>query len=298
MHTDIRPFNDSLQVHTSSFGPTNCDTCASSLHFDFLTLKNNPEITVGDYPFRPSITGTPGAKVKVAWDVIGGVGPFINIFQPGNGLTLANFLNGNNYEYDSIRPYKMQLTLFDFLNRNVSAEYYLGVSDSEDVSLNISYIDSTQLLIASINHPGPISYVWDNGSTNPALSLTNAGQYRVTATLSNGVQLSQSILYQPGATPTLFGVNLRSTRLKGINIASRQIRIRYYDQNGKLWSTDLGFQNTGEFFELANANPYPEKDKAGRTVLWARLSFSCTLYNAQGDSIPVSGEAVVAIPQG
>lgn len=298
MHTNIIPFNDSLEIYTGSFGPTTCDTCASSIHFDFVERKNLPQITVGNFDYLPAPAATQGVKVKVTWDTQGGISPLTSIFNPGDGSTFANFQNGSTYQYTGNGPYTMKLNLSDALNRTVTTEQHIGSSVNEDVALEIQHIDSADILIASVNQPGPISYLWSNGSNNSTLPLSSGGAYSVTATLSNGTQLSQSIHFTPGIQPSVFRVQLKSTRINNTNIAPGQIRIRYFDNNDQLWSSALGLQGLGDFFQVSELIPYPEKDRAGRIVYQARVRFSCKLYNVLGDSIPVTGEAWLAVPNG
>lgn len=195
----------------------------------------------------------------------------------------------------------------------VTTEYANGCSDEicSDVFLpnnpcksEIQYVTDSSggfstIYSSNVTGTNPIQYTWTFDDSIEV--YTAEAKYTYNSSTSkiqhvklrtydaSGCETNVAIKHPIGSTTDCY-TNFRAVFVEYNSIllfGFREVVINYKDKNGKLYSSDLGYQNDQARFEVISHEHY----KAKETELNAEaveIEFSCRLFSSDGDYIDVS----------
>ncbi len=171
-------------------------------------------------------------------------------------------------------------------------------------AVGIAVIDSlptgAYLLIANTFDSPVVSFNWNTGDTIQEIIANQANaSYAVTARNLAGdaafAQITLSPLMSPGKTAD-FNFSVQNITSQPDTLQLRSVVIRWVDENGVVWESQLAEQAPGAYFQILSTEPY-ELNENGQKTWKMNVSFSCMLYNSDNPSEarPITGTAVIAV---
>ena len=79
-----------------------------------------------------------------------------------------------------------------------------------------------------------------------------------------------------------------------ISLPPGEVAIQWIDAEGRVWRSDRGIQEPTAYFVVAESTPY-EKNEKGQNTRKMQVSFSCLLYDENGEARTFSGSGVIAV---
>ena len=219
----------------------------------------------------------------------------------------------------------VRLTIQDSVNTGACIQFaeklvHLDTIDNQGPECQLTYTinppDSAMMITvcASMTGVPPFTYIWDNDTTTTAMSscsppfwvngpmpldlfifgIDAAGCLAV----QNIALLTNPINTIPTYCSADFGYEV-SARYSdpegGDSLHLSRVLIRYTDQDGQVYRSDLGQQSTGNSFEILESTDYLENEN-GEKTRQLKVRFSGTLYAESGASIRLeNGQGVIAV---
>ena len=171
-------------------------------------------------------------------------------------------------------------------------------------AVGITVFDSSAtgpyLLIANTFGSPAISFDWNTGDTTQQIEAgqLNASYGVTTRNLAGNTAFAQVTL-SPGTSPGKtadFNFSVQNITSQPDTLQPGSVTIRWVDENGAVWVSQLGRQTPDAYFQILSTDPY-ELNENGQKTRKMNVSFSCMLFNSDNPLVgrPITGTAVIAV---
>ncbi len=202
---------------------------------------------------------------------------------------------------------QIELQTTDAEGRTTRQSRFLDLEKDEEWSVRLSKIQAE--IFADLSAPDSIgTLIWHNGSTDTAILIdTLQSQNSVAATFSNGkkataeMALDQLDPFGPNFAAADFSWEtfIRSDSvLVGGGFEALRVLVKYFDDSGREFRSDLAVQSSSKFFEILAVEDF-ERNEAGILTKKIRVKFDCVLADEKGATMRMSaveGTVAVGVP--
>lgn len=312
LFTTYRSAPDAVLVLSGAFAPVDCPegNCPGSLTFEF---RNNRTGTT----IAPDTLFEPGNRSY-----------FNAAPQPSDSIIRITFTTPDTLEYqtfqwqiDSSAPFAGKSLTREFPDNaphDVTLRAFQGGALKSVVTRTIvpnnpqllypavgiiavdSSITGSYLLIANTFGSPVVSFEWNTGDTIQQIEADQVNaSYSVTVQNLAGETAFAQIIISPQMSPGKtadFTFSVQNITSQPDTLQLRSVVIRWVDENGGVWESQLGEQTPGANFQIISSEPY-ELNENGQKTWKMNVSYSCMLYNSDNPSVarPISGTAVIAV---
>lgn len=298
---------DSGLTCTGSFALSNCPDgdCPGSVTVEF---HLPPWSDTSD----PNTIFLPGGFDFRYVDTTGGTSyDHLTLVADSTQLSYDSFLwtvDGSPLSGDSVaidlfsHPSTVQVQLSGEKNNGTSSQALRSIAIPPNnttypaVDILVENVGAISILNAQASGNGPFSYLWSDGNTASSLTTDSTSQsfYAVTITDSLGQTASASISLVNVPLGSFRSVTFTENVEKIVVPSSNEgVALQWVDAQGIIWRSDRQQQPSGNF-TILESEPY-ERNEKGEMTRKMQVTFSCLLFNTQGDSIQFSGEGVIAV---
>lgn len=310
MFADFTTDSNGYLIYRGKLAST-LDSSAPSIAFEFRNLvpdspSNIPIDSIlhtGSFAFSKPSTATndiftgiftatnPSAGTNYNWQIgdngptFTDIAPFVEFIPAPGAPTLVSLTKsyGNKASFTFSQPINPYLPDTSLIGVKMEASYL-----QPDSSIYLSLYTDT----AHVYH-----YLWSTGSLETFINV-DIGDYAVTITTDSGhtatIEASiHEIPFQSTWSSSAFAYEL-SLQPGNIDPQPGAIALVYTDKNGHSWRSDRGTQPPTSTFFVENSAAY-EVNENGYKTQKVQVVYQCLLFDESGLSIPVSGNATVAV---
>jgi hypothetical protein len=322
MFTSFDLDSNGVLIFRGTLGEVGCPNCPNSLSFEFtqavgnattdalFSTANSPNLTYRNALIPMEIVG-----YDVNFDMnLQGVAPFNLVWDFGDSTTLNSNSGTLQHHYTDAGIYEVCVNVTDATGCQSTICRTIATDNSMNCSVNFSVYH-----VAGLNYffypfsagVPPFDYQWnipDGSSTqfsaasSPTILMNQIGIMPVTVNMTDGNNCSSSMVQlvdfnNPDAV-CLNHFNYQSKPLFTLGIAQNYFStfaIKYIDNNGITYSSDLGEQPTFSFINILEIEDYLENENNQPTKK-ITLEMACRLFDSNGNYVDLTdGFGTIAI---
>lgn len=325
MFTEVVTDSNNVLLFKGTLGNVGCQYCSGSLDFEFTQAANStqfPEISLGvsnSMTYRNSVIPMNIIGYDVSFEMdLQGTAPFTMIWNFGDGTTATTNNRAIQHQYQLAGIYNVCVYVIDATGceneicRTISTDNSMNCGVNFTVHNFIGFQNTFYFNTYTSGVP-PFVYDWSvvtdtNGvssftQASPTVLINQIGSSMaatVFMTDSRNCQASvlQMIDYNNPDAICLQQYDYQSNPLMESGLVQdyfSTFRIRYVDENGIIFASDLGPQAAYQMLEILNVEEFEMNDN-GQPTKKVTLKFACKLYDEDGNSKDLEdGTATIAV---
>jgi PKD repeat protein len=324
MFTEVMTDTNNVLLFKGTIGNTGCQYCNGSLDFEFTQEEDNPQfpeslIAAGNsISYRNSIVPTNIIGYGVDFEMdLQGIAPFTMVWGFGDNTMATTTTTTTQHEYEVAGIYNVCVHVTDATGCKSDICRTISTDNSMNCAINFTVHNYTGFQNAfyfntySSGFP-PFSYDWNIVvdtiinlnfiQASPTVLMNQIGIIPVTVFMTDAhncqASVAQTIDFNNPDAICLQQYEYQSNVLTETGLLQdyfSTLRVRYVDEDGVVFASDLGEQANYTMLNILNVEEF-EVNNDGQPTKKITLEFACRLYDEAGNSKDLeNGLATIAV---
>jgi hypothetical protein len=310
MFTEVATDSNDVYLFKGTLGEIGCQYCAGALTFEFVQEQDNLQfplssIAAAPIQFRNSTVSINTIGYNVDFEMeLQGVAPFTMVWDFGDNVNVTTTNTAIQHEYQNDGIYNVCVHVTDATGceseicRTISTDNAMNCGINFTVHNFPNFQNTFYLNALSSGYP-PFDYDWNIAidsinfmnftQTSPSVTMNQIGIMPVNVFMTDARNCNASVtqtvdFINPDAI-CLQQYDYNATALTEFGLPQSYfstLTIRYTDDNGVVFASDLGEQAPYTTLSILDVEEF-EVDNNGNPTKKITLEFACRLYDEDGN---------------